>query len=239
MSSVSKISVVMAAYNGDKFIGEQINSLLKFLGAEDELIVSDDASTDSTKEVVESIGDERVILLPIGRRLGYQKNFEKAISYSSGEFIFFADQDDICLPERFEKSILELKSFGCVIGDAVLVDEFLCKTNESFFDLRKCKKISALRIFIRPVAIGATMACTRKFLQSALPFPAGVPHDQWLSLVAAARGNLSVVRTPFILYRRHASVASVTGTNKKRSFISIVLSRLRLFFAFSMWLYRS
>lgn len=232
---MKNISVVMASFNGEKYIEEQIKSILVNLSDDDELIISDDLSTDLTRDVVRKFNDSRIILLPVEGRLGYQKNFEKAISSSSGKFIFFSDQDDICLPSRIKASLSELNNKGCVIGDAIVTDQYLCTISESFFLSRNYNKFSAARLFIKPVAIGATMACTRSFLQSSMPFPVGIPHDHWLSVLAALRSELSVIPTPFILYRRHSNVASLTSTGKKRSIILILLERLILFCALISW----
>jgi glycosyltransferase involved in cell wall biosynthesis len=228
MSSPVRISVVLASYNGESYISEQLNSLLAFLDECDEIVISDDGSNDSTRDRVEAIGDARIRLLPVGPRLGYQRNFERAIASARGEYIFFSDQDDICLPARIEQSLDALKNCALVCGDAVLVDSNLKVTSNSFFLHKGAKSFTPLRLFVKPSIIGATMACSRIFLESALPFPLNVPHDQWLSVVAAMKGDLRVVSEPFILYRRHSSVVSTTGTRSGRSLLTVLIERWRL-----------
>lgn len=235
MLNMIRISVVMAVYNGESYVWNQIDSLLRFLSCKDEIIVSDDSSTDGTRLIVESLHDKRVVLLPQSDRLGYQKNFERAISFASGKFIFFSDQDDICLPERISRSLQALETHGCVFGDAIVTDESLHHTAPSYFAQKGTYNFTALHLFLKPSAIGATMACTRSFLSSALPFPRGVPHDQWISVLAAARGELQVVLTPLIMYRRHLGVASLTGLAKKRPLLLIAQERTRLLIALLFW----
>jgi len=228
----------MATCNGASYVKDQIDSLLNVLSFDDEIIVSDDSSTDSTISVVESINDSRIVLLANSTRLGYQKNFESAISFASGKYIFFSDQDDICLPERIVESLEALQTHGCVFGDAIVTDDTLRPTTNSYFASRRTKSFTAWRMFLRPTAIGATMACSREFLNTALPFPRGLPHDHWLSVLAAARGELQVVRAPLILYRRHLGVASLTGLARKRSFSLIAQERSRLLFALLLWIFK-
>jgi glycosyltransferase involved in cell wall biosynthesis len=223
-----RVSVVMASFNGERFIREQIDSWLSILADNDEVVVSDDGSYDKTRHIIESINDIRLRLLPHGPRLGYQKNFERAIFAARGRFIFFSDQDDICLPDRIRLSVEGLAKYACVVGDAFVVNEQLQEVHESFFRLRKAGKFSALGLFIRPSAIGATMACSREFVVSAMPFPSSVPHDQWLSILAAIKGQLFVSTQPFILYRRHPGAVSCSGNVSSRNYIKRIKERVLL-----------
>lgn len=230
-----RVSVVLASYNGAQYIKAQLTSLLAVLGDRDELVVSDDGSNDGTQAIVLGIADARVRLVPGDARLGYQKNFARAISFARGQYILFSDQDDICLPNRIALSLQALQSKQCVFADAMLVDDVLRPTAISYFASRGAKVFSAVRLFAKPAAIGATMACTREFVMGALPFPSGVPHDQWLSVLAALRGELDVIREPVILYRRHASTASVTGHAIKRPISVVLKERLLLLKALVLW----
>jgi glycosyltransferase involved in cell wall biosynthesis len=228
-SSATRVSIVLASFNGAQFIEEQIRSLLPFLDANDELVISDDASTDGTAAVARSISDSRIRVLDNCERVGYQANFERAIRASAGQFIFFSDQDDRCLPKRISESLAALGKHAVVFGDATLVDSNMNLVNESYFSARPIRSMSSASLFIRPVVIGATMACRREFLLDVMPFPKGVPHDHWISVLAAFAGQLGVVRQPFILYRRHASAASSTGmADAKRPIHTIAVERWRL-----------
>ena len=223
------ISVVLASYNGEKYIKQQLLSLLACLGAHDEIIVSDDDSRDTTRTVVESVKDSRVKLLPKGPRLGYQKNFERAILASKGQIILFSDQDDICLSDRIEISLHLLETVSVVAGDAQVVDANLMQTAQSYFEQREISDFSPLSLFAKPKIIGATMGARREFLEYAMPFPANIPHDQWISIIAAIHGQLMVSSKKFIQYRRHEKV--VTHWNgERRPLRTILLERISLFF---------
>lgn len=225
-----RISFVVATYNGAPYVEEQLLSILASLGPQDEIIVSDDGSSDTTVERVEAIGDPRIRLLPRGERLGYQGNFARAIAASRGEYIFFSDQDDVCLPTRVPQSLAALEHSQCVCGDAVVVDAVLAPLQDSHFKSRRAR-FDLISLFVRPSVIGATVACRRDFIQGCLPFPKEVPHDMWIAAKAARGGGLAVVREPFILYRRHCSVVSATASASNRAIIIRLKERLRLLVA--------
>lgn len=222
-----RISVVMATFDGAAYVTAQLDSLCAALGPEDEIVVSDDGSRDATRAIVAAYPDARVRLLPPGPRLGYQGNFARAIAASRGRIIVFSDQDDICLPARIPRSLAALETAACVCGDATVVDADLNTLQPSFFAARGAR-FGAGRLFVRPAVIGATMAARRDFVLASLPFPAHVPHDMWLSIRAARRGQLAVIDTPVILYRRHGTAVSVTASGRRRSLGTILTERLRL-----------
>lgn len=222
-----RVSFVLASFNGALHVEAQVRSILKALGPDDEIVVSDDGSTDQTLEILHAIGDDRVRYAPPGQHLGYQRNFQRAIAASRGRYIFFSDQDDICLPARVPKSLDALSRCDCVCGDAIVVDQDLNEIASSFFALRKAR-FGALSLFLRPAVIGATMACRREFVIANLPFPRDVPHDMWLSIRATLHGRLCAESGPFILYRRHEKALSATGTTTRRNLHRILAERIRL-----------
>jgi len=237
MNNEIRISVVLAACNGSAYIAEQLHSLLESLGENDEIVIADDASTDGTIEVLKGVHDRRIKVLQFSERVGYQRNFERAIAASTGRYVFFSDQDDLCLPERIPLSLEALRHHALVCGDAVIADADLKPRSPSYFSYRGARSFSVFEMVAKPPVIGATMACRREFLADKLPFPAGLPHDQWLTLTAAAQGELGVVHRPFILYRRHAAVATPSGVTggKKRALLRIVWERVRLGAIFLRW----
>ncbi|MGC6399980.1 glycosyltransferase [Sphingomonas sp. FW199] len=226
----TRISFVLASYNGAEYIAEQLTSILAALGSADEIIVSDDGSSDTTLERIRAIDDPRIRLLSGGYRLGYQGNFARAIAASTGRYIFFSDQDDVCLPARVPRSLDALERKWCVCGDAKVVDSQLQPLQNSHFEARAAR-FDLVSLIARPSVIGATMACRRDFIDACLPFPAQIPHDMWLAAQAAREGELAVVRDPFILYRRHAAVVSATASTSRRATRERLVERVRLLHA--------
>ena len=218
----------MATFNGAKYLQAQLDSVLAQLGSDDEIVVSDDASTDGTAELVRRYDDPRIRFVSHPERVGYVRNFERAARAARGEVIFFCDQDDVWLPNKVTSSLAALQSAACVASDAIVVDERLQVINRSYFALRGVWGYSALAILLRPPIVGATMACRREFLQGLLPFPARVPHDFWLTFNAALAAKLAILPEPTILYRRHSAVASLSAGTRRRGVGSILMERFAL-----------
>lgn len=221
-------SVVLASWQGEPFIGEQLASILPQLAPQDEVVISDDASTDRTLDIIAQCRDTRIRVLANDRRVGYVANFQRAIESSRGDCIFFSDQDDVWLPAKVATMDAALADSACVASDAIVVDDRLRTLHRSYFELRGAHRFSGLSIYLKPRIVGATLACRRQYVESLMPFPAGIPHDFWLTFNAACDHTLGVVRTPLILYRRHAHTLSVTATDRSRPMSTIAVERARL-----------
>ncbi|MEK5777350.1 glycosyltransferase, partial [Acinetobacter nosocomialis] len=100
--SDNMISVCLATYNGEKYIVEQLTSILSQLSPTDEVIISDDHSTDETLLLIKSLNDPRIKIITNELGKGYTKNFENAINHSSGDYIFLSDQDDVWVENKVE-----------------------------------------------------------------------------------------------------------------------------------------
>ena len=134
-----KISVCMAAYQGENYISLQLRSILGQLSADDEVIVVDDGSTDHTCGEVAALQDARLVLMENNRNQGVLRAFESALSSSSGEIVFLSDQDDLWFPKKVE-TVLQVfandPDLMLVASDAILVDEDGAKIGDSFYAKR-------------------------------------------------------------------------------------------------------
>lgn len=206
-----KISVALAAYKGEKYIGEQIESILSQLGEDGEIVVSDDFPSGKTRTVVEfySAYDPRVKYIE-GTGEGVCKNFENALHHCSGDIIFLCDQDDVWMPEKVERVLKAFESGAdVVLHDAFMTDGELNITDESFFKLNGSKK-GLLKNFIKNSYMGCCMAFRREFEPEFLPFPDGLAmHDWWIGLNAEAKGKVEFIDEPLIKHRCHGD--NVTG----------------------------
>ena len=204
-----KISVALAAYNGEKFIEEQLRSILSQLGEGDEVVVSDDNPSGVTKAAVLSMGDPRIKYVE-GPGQGVIKNFEFAISQTSGDIIFLSDQDDVWLPGKVAAVRREIENGALlVMHDAKITDENLSVTEESFIKAHN-SKLGFVRNIIRNSYIGCCMAFSSELKSKILPFPKNLPmHDQWIGLKAERAGKVVLLDEPYLLYRRSGD--SLTG----------------------------
>ncbi len=209
------ISVCIATFNGEKYIREQLVSILSQLSNNDEVVISDDASTDNTCTIIKSLNDERIRLIQNEYSSGVIKNFEKALSAAKGQYIFLSDQDDIWQPNKVALVMGYLARHDLVISDAQVINDQLQVINESYFDL-KGSKAGLLNNLLTNNYMGCCMAFNKNILKVALPFPAGIPmHDQWLGIIGELFFTTLFVKDKLVLYRRHNANASATGSKSR------------------------
>lgn len=205
------ISVCLAAYNGERFIRRQLESILPQLGPGDEVIVSDDGSTDQTLAVVRSLNDPRIRIVRNTGRRGPVGNFENALNQVRGEFIFLSDQDDVWLPDKVHRLRPLLETHNLVLSDCTVVDAGGRTLFPSFFAHRGSRP-GLLRNLYKNSYVGCCMAFRRSLLKRALPFPKGLyMHDWWLGLLAEAGGSVCFYPESTLLYVRHGQNASPTS----------------------------
>lgn len=205
------ISVCMATYNGEKYLEGQIESIVSQLHEDDELIVSDDGSTDATLRILESFQQRYPIVKIVeGPHLGIIANFENAISNASGDYIFLSDQDDVWSPRKVERVMAAFRSVesDLVVHNAEIVDSDLRPLGLTAFEWRASGP-GLIKNLKRNSFIGCCMAFRRELLPLCLPFPRDIAmHDWWLGLVSSLNGNPMFVDDCLIKYRRHGGNAS-------------------------------
>jgi glycosyltransferase involved in cell wall biosynthesis len=229
-----RISVALAAYNGALYIRQQLDSILDNLSAEDEIVISDDGSTDGTIGIIEEYRkrDGRIRLLK-GPGEGVIANFEHAISECRGTYIFLADQDDLWMPDKTAKVMTAFSDpkVHLVIHDAKVMNADLSETlMESFFTYRGSKPGVWVNL-LKNRYMGCCMAFRRELIPKILPIPRDIPmHDQWIGLVCDHfYGNSVFLKEVLLYYRRHADAVSDFEHN---SFAVMLHNRLHLYFCF-------
>lgn len=206
-----RVSVAMATYNGEKYLKQQIETILNNLGINDELIISDDGSVDNTIKIIENYmsKDSRVKLIN-GPHKGVKQNFANAIKATNGKYIFLADQDDVWEDNKIEKVLETFEKQNCtlVIHDAEIVDENLNLIEDSFFKYRNCGKGIVKNIW-KNTYIGCCMAFDTKIKDKILPIPDNIEmHDQWIGIINERNGHSYFLDDKLIKYRRHGGNAS-------------------------------
>lgn len=223
------ISVCIATYNGERYIGEQIKSILNQLNSSDEIIVSDDGSKDKTIDIVKSFDDKRIRIIDGPRKGSPISNFENALKAAKGEYIFTADQDDVWTEDKVRTCMRYLQSYDCIISDAIVTDSELKQTSPSFYKTNNTKTGKWYNLLVKNGYLGCCMAFNRKVLNSALPFPEYIPmHDIWIGNVAAFRFNVKFIGEKLILFRRHGYNSSTTASKSKYSIIDRIMFRLNI-----------
>lgn len=215
----NRISVALCTFNGERFLPRQLASVQQQTRLPDELVVSDDGSTDQTLAIVRSFAAS--VSFPVKvftnqRNLGSTKNFERAIQLCSGDLIALSDQDDIWLPHRIARSEQELDQHpeaGFVFSDGEIVDDQEQPVGSRMWPSTQFSQ--ALReelmagqydlLFKYRFVTGATVMFRSRLRAVCLPIPPDWIHDEWLAAVVPAFAELRPIDEPLIFYRLHTS----------------------------------
>lgn len=233
------ISVCMATYNGEKYLREQVDSILAQLGENDELVVSDDGSTDSTIDILKSYNDSRIKILKNKGNHGVNGNFENALSHANGDYIFLSDQDDVWLHDKVKECLKELANNDCIVHDAIVADSELNIISNSFFIDRNSGSGFWKNLY-KNSYLGCCMAFRKEVLKYAFPYPDNLPifQEGWVAMLAELNGKVSFVKFKGILFRRHFSNASCTANKSSLSFFQQITYRIKLLYLIAVRQYK-
>jgi glycosyltransferase involved in cell wall biosynthesis len=215
----AEISVAMCTYNGERYLGEQLDSIARQTILPVELVLCDDGSVDATPEIVAKFARSAPFKVNFVRNpttLGSTKNFEQAIRLCRGELIALCDQDDFWKDLKLASlaGAFVDNSIGGVFSDGDLMDGQARKTGRTLFKafgftaaLRaEWRTLGAAPVLVRlPVVTGATLMFRSRLKASLLPISPRWIHDAWIAWVIAAISKLEFLETPLINYRVHAS----------------------------------
>jgi glycosyltransferase involved in cell wall biosynthesis len=213
------VSVVLASYNGARFIAEQLDSILGQTYPHIEIIIVDDASADETLAIVQAycLKYESVKLYPGESNIGYLKNFERGILLSTGDYIAFCDQDDIWLPEKIEVLMQERADHSLIYCNSELIDAAGKRLGIRLTDLKNLKNFdSPLNYVVGGTASGHAMLVKREVVLQSLPWPYMVTHDYWVGFVSTFTSTMKFVDRVLVLYRQHdENVIGIKGGGMK------------------------
>jgi glycosyltransferase involved in cell wall biosynthesis len=230
-----KISVACCIYNGAIYLDEQLDSIAAQTVVPHEIVVVDDGSTDDSGAIVERFaarvaGTIAVRSVRNDANLGVTKNFEKALSLTTGDLIFLCDQDDRWHPEKvatMRDQFIARPELSLLFTEARRIDAKGEPMSGSLFDAlelsdwerRTVHAGSAYRALLRrSLATGATVALRRSVFEFARPFELPWLHDEWLAINAAVSGRVDFLELPLIDYRQHPKnqVGMRTLTTKEK-----------------------
>lgn len=222
----------MATYNGSRYIGEQLESILRQLGPDDELVIVDDASTDGTVDRIRAFEDRRVRLIQAAANQGYVKSFEQAALASRGRAVFLSDQDDVWVDGRLDAMLEALKSASVVasnfdvLGGGERPGIPLLQESDS---TRHRANLFGILVGYRAY-YGCGMAFRREVLSSFAPIPPylGESHDLWLAILGNTAGSMRHLKGATLLRRIHEDNATPRGWRSLRVILAARVVLLRL-----------
>jgi glycosyltransferase involved in cell wall biosynthesis len=234
-----RVSVALGTHNGARFVGEQIASILAQTRPVDEIVLSDDASTDGTVDIVErAVAEHRaehgaapeLVVLRNDPPLRVTKNFEQALTTATGDLVALSDQDDVWHPERIERMIARFDDPAVllVFGNARQVDADGASLGHDLFEALAMgageralvEQGRAYEQFMRRnLATGATVVLRRSLVDTSTPFPDSWLHDEWLAVVAAALDGVRLHDESLTDYRQHGgNQVGMTKLGLRRKF---------------------
>ena len=222
------IDILMATYNGEKYLREQLDSILRQSNTDWRLIIRDDCSNDSTVQIIQEYQaqyPDKLVLIQADTPSGSaQNNFFQLIKYwqqhCDTQYIMFADQDDVWLQNKVQTTLAEMQQLEQQRGreipllvhtDLIVVDAELNVINPSMFAMQNmdAKRDKLNNILVQNIVTGCTMMVNKLLLDMVTEIPKrAVMHDMWLALIASAFGHICFVEEVTILYRQHDSNAN-------------------------------
>jgi glycosyltransferase involved in cell wall biosynthesis len=222
------VDILMATYNGGKFLAEQLDSLLAQRHRAIRIVISDDGSSDNTTDLLQAYAarDARVCVVNKVRQGGVVANFSKVLSDSDAEYLMFCDQDDVWLEDKVDIMLTALLAHESEVGaatpllgfsDLTVVKSDLQIDSASFYSgngFQADNNTDPRYLVWSSTVYGCTTIFNRALADLGKPIPAGLPmHDQWLALLAASAGIVFYVPCQTILYRQHET--NVVGARRK------------------------
>lgn len=222
---MERVDILLATYNGEKYLVEQLDSILLQTYSNFRLLISDDSSSDKTREILEEYRkkDSRIQLFFQEKNLGVIGNFEYLLKKVESKYFMLSDQDDIWKKDKIEKSVekLEKTGSGLVYTDLEVVDADLNITYKSYWKLKgiykKIKKYNNFEaLYLNNFVTGCTLISKKEYIKDILPFPNTskfVLHDYWIALMISQNAKISYIEEPLIKYRQHKN--NNIGSQKK------------------------
>ena len=210
------VSIVMCVYNGEKYLKEQVDSILAQTYRPIELIIADDASTDNTKKILGQYENNPFVrLIYREKNIGLAKNFSLAAERATGAYIAFSDQDDIWIENKIEKLVNAIPGKHLVYSDSFFVDESGNSLNKKLSDIKKMYTGTDSRCYMFYSCVwGHGMLITKELLHQSLPMAENIHHDIWLVFKAFQNGGIFFYNETLTRYRRHNETTSIAIPQK-------------------------
>jgi glycosyltransferase involved in cell wall biosynthesis len=225
MTTQPLVSIAMCTYNGERFLKEQLDSLVAQDYRPLEIQIFDDRSTDRTFEILKAyeVKYDFIKAHQNATNLGFIKNFETAIAACSGEFVALCDQDDIWFPHKISTLVQEIGEHTLIYSHTALIDSENQPQGDFLPEINRMTGPCNRSLILGNSVTGHTCMFPGTLLEQALPFPSGmVYHDHWIAFVAATTGTLKYLEQPLSSYRQHENNVSITlpGQKTKKKFKS-------------------
>ena len=213
------VEILLATYNGEKYLATQLDSILNQTYQKFKILIRDDGSADQTLKIIVNYKKRfpaKIEIIPsFSKNIGPKNNFFELICTSKAKYLFFADQDDVWLPNKIEISLAKMRQLEnenlpntplLVHTDLKVVDANLRTINNSFWDYSKLNPKSGTlsKVIVQNYVTGCTVVINHSLKKLVNKIPANaLMHDWWLAILASSVGRIGHICEPTILYRQH------------------------------------
>lgn len=241
MKDQETIDILLSTFQSEKYLEEQIDSILNQRFSNWKLIVRDDGSSDKTISIIEhyiQLHPERIhFLLEKKNNIGVIKSFETLLKKSQSNYIMFCDHDDVWLPNKIDITLQEMNELEkeypnlplLVHTDLTVVDELKNELYASYWNLSKINPYLLSKfnyLGICNSVTGCTMMINKKAKEICLPFPDSVRmHDSWMALCVAKKGKIGFVNDSTILYRQHQT--NQIGAKDEKKLLAYIHAKIQ------------
>lgn len=212
------VSIAMCTYNGERFIAQQMQSILDQTYSNLEIVVADDVSSDGTISILRRFQqlDSRIRIIENDKNLGFVRNFQHVLQECKGDYIALADQDDVWLPSKIATMYEEIGDNLLLYSSVSLIDDNGHMLPGEFPRANRIDGRCGLSLILGNCVTGHACLIRAELLKLALPIPEGLwVHDQWLAIVAGSTGRMKASSQVLSLYRKHDNNA-ILGKNKRQ-----------------------
>jgi glycosyltransferase involved in cell wall biosynthesis len=215
------VSIAMASYNGERFIEEQVMSIIKQTYKNIELVIVDDGSKDETVEKILLLQKKysNIRLYKNEVNLGVTQTFNKAVGFCNGEYIALSDQDDIWVDHKIETLVTAIGDHDAVYGNSELVDADGKSLGKLFSSMMHLESYySGMPFLLSNTIAGHAILAKGEFLKRIQPFPANLYFDLWIGFNAAGNNGIKYVDEVLVHYRQHSNnaVGTSLSANKRK-----------------------
>lgn len=233
--NIPLVSIVMATYNGERFLQAQMDSVINQSYPSLEIIVVDDGSTDGTVAMLKTYAAQYSnikLYFSEGTNLGYVKNFEKGCRLATGDYISFCDQDDVWDADKTNILMNAIGNHPMAYCDDVLVNEQLNSLHKNHSDVKKLQSFDNCLYFATDNCVGGHALIMRYevFLHAA-PFPIEMPYDLWCAFVATFYGTIQYIDKPLVKWRQHTNNITTAAKSNQLKLVE-TRKRLQLFYEY-------
>lgn len=243
---MKSVSVILASYNGEKYIKEQLDSILTQTYPIHEILIGDDGSTDNTMNILSNYAhtySHIKIIHPNRKHHGVNYNFKRLMDIASSDYIAFADQDDIWLPNKIEVMIKEIGEYLLAYSDAISFSGI----TPNIFDYQRNAQQPLMQekeienIMFNNIVSGHRMLVKREFINEIREWNFDVYYDWWLAISASYRNSILYIPYPLVFWRRHDSSMTLLDRKKQKKILRVFqfIKRRYLYFCSLLKLFKN